>query len=315
MRTADTVEIRPGPVWGLAAIAWVALPFTFGPGLEGSDGWPRALVTVCEVLLGILWLTGVVAWVIPRPVHLVTLRLGGLLLLEGGLAILVLGSAPVLARAGAAAAAAYTFALCLTASVGDRMVDGASYPGERRFAFRAPLEAAPGIAVACLVPSACLCALLLALAAESPALRWSAAGVAALLVPAAWFTSRQLNMLGKRCLVFAPRAMAIVDPYLLSDPIAVPLPRIVDVSPARGGAADTVLDLRAGARGQWVQVLWDQEVDVPGPRRLPANVSRARPVLASRAIGVAAPLSTARIFVRVCAEMELPTEGSLLDAP
>lgn len=315
MRTADTVAIRPSPVWVLAAIAWVALPFTFGPGLEGSDSWPRALVTVCEVLLGILWLAGVVAWVIPRPVHLVTLRLGGLLLLEGGLAILAFGSAPAPVRAGAAAAGAYTFGLCLVVSVGDRMVDGASYPGERRFAFRAPLEAAPGIAVACLVPSASLCALVLALTAESPALRWSAAAVTVLLVPAAWFTSRQLHMLGQRCLVFAPRAMAIVDPYLLSDPIAVPLPRIVDVTAARGSPADTVLDLRAGARGRWVQILWDQEVDVPGPRRLPANVSRTRPALASRAIGVAAPLSAARIFVSVCAEMELPTEGSLLDAP
>ncbi|MCC7077774.1 MAG: hypothetical protein IT198_11660 [Acidimicrobiia bacterium] len=313
MRTADQVAIRPRPVWMVAAVAWVGLGGTFLPALASNDAEQTSLTVAGLTLFAVVYVAGLVAWALPRPFHLLTLRLGGLLLLEAGVLVLAAGTAPLALRVSAATAGLYTLALCMTRSVGDRMVDGGSYPGERRFAFRTPREALGGIGVACLVPSLALWACVAAVWASSALLRWAAGGAALAFAVLTWFGSRQLLMLGRRWFVFAPRAIAIVEPYLLADNLAVPLPRIVDISIASGRPDPAILDLRAAARGPWIQLLWDEEVEVPGPRRMPARIARLRPALAARAIGVAAPLSTPREFVAVAAQLELPTQGSHLD--
>lgn len=312
---------EPGRTWIVAAIAWVGLGFTFAPALGlAVDGATPPLRIGAQVAFWALFLAGTVAVFVPRPWGLVALRLGGWLVAVAGIVLAVATDVAVLWRVLACASGIYTLALQLAPAVGDRQMDAVSYPGERRFGFRFPREAAGGIALAVAVPTAAAACVMAALAASGPA-RIVAAGAALVLAAASVPAAMQLHLLARRWLILAPRTMIVHDPYRLSQPFAIPYGHITDVAAvegARGGGDpdDTkgLLDLRSGWHGTWIQSLHDAIAEPPQPRPLPARFERLRPVVPKIVIGVAWPVTDVARCLRACAVKGLPVDG-LVDVP
>ncbi|MCH2419065.1 MAG: hypothetical protein MK181_04525, partial [Acidimicrobiales bacterium] len=124
-------------VWGLRSI-WLLLPVLAGPAiadaLHDMDATPRSTASVA---LWVLWAAGLTATLVPLPLTLTALRLGG-----PAVAALAAWSAATTGdavhTAFALAAAVFVVLATSAAPVADRFVDGASYGDERRFLLRAP---------------------------------------------------------------------------------------------------------------------------------------------------------------------------------
>ncbi len=250
--------------WLLAAGAWGGLALTLGvPLTEALGDAAPPLRLGGEILFWALFATGVLAVFVPRPAGLLALRLGGLWLVGAAVAVAIWGGVPALWRVVAPASAAAAALVQFLAGVGDRLGDGASYPGERRFLMRWPREAAVGIAVAVVVPTACAKLGVLALAAEGTG-RWASGAAAAVLAWPAVFFVRRLGLLGRRWVIFMPRAVVAHDPSLLEEPLSIPRNRIAGCG--LGRTPDGLLDTRLGAPGEWFAVVTDAPFAPPGPR-------------------------------------------------
>jgi hypothetical protein len=312
---ARTAAPRRSPVWVVHAVAWIGLAATLLPVVtdvvaDASAPWRTAAL----VAFWALWAAGVVAIAVPRPWGLVVLRLGGMLMLEAAVMSAAAGAVAGVRAASAVAVAAGACMLACAAEVGDRMIDGSSYPGERRFAMRMPGDAVVGVVVAVALPAVAL-ATVVAVAVTDGAVRVVAVVVAVLCTLGTALTFRSLVLLAKRWLVLAPRAVAVVDPHLLADAMMIPLQRIVDVSTATPDvSSDALLDVRAGRGGVWVQLLTDELCDAPAARPLPARLAGLRPPVPAQVIGVALPLSLPAHAVAVLAATGLPTGTELFEA-
>lgn len=262
--------------WVLAAVAWVGLALTLGvPLTEALTGAEAPLRVGGEALFWAVYAAGALATFVPRPAGLVALRLGGLWVVGAGVALAVWGDVPTLWRVVAPVSAAAAALVQFLPGVGDRLGDGASYPGERRFLLRWPRYAAPGIAVAVIVPTACAQLAVLALATGGTG-RWVAAAGAAVLAWPAVFFCRRLGLLGGRWVIFMPRAVVAHDPSLLAQPLSIPRNRITGCG--LGRTPDGLLDTRLGAPGEWLAVVTEEPFEPPEPRipeladRVPALV-------------------------------------------
>ena len=235
------------PVWALRAV-WLVQPVTLGPaladGFHDLDGH-----TFLSVSAWVLWGLGLLATLVPRPVTLTTIRIGGpaAAALSVGTATTVDDTALVAVALGGA------FVLGVLShwpAVADTYVDGASYGDEKRFLLRAPgpvVLALGPLAWALTVAGVVVGPLLLA---SGDSAVGSAACVAGLPIAAA--SARALHHLHRRWIVLVPAGFVLHDHLALADPTLLPRDALTSVGPA---SADTdAHDLTQAARGMALEV-------------------------------------------------------------
>ena len=235
------------PVWALRAV-WLVQPVTLGPaladGFHDLDGH-----TFLSVSAWVLWGLGLLATLVPRPVTLTTIRIGG----PAAAALSVWTATTVDDTALVAVALGGAFVLSVLShwsAVADTYVDGASYGDEKRFLLRAPgpvVLALGPLAWALTVAGVVVGPLLLA---SGDSAVGSAACVAGL--PIAVASARALHHLHRRWIVLVPAGFVLHDHLALADPTLLPRDALTSVGPA---SADTdAHDLTQAARGMALEV-------------------------------------------------------------
>ena len=235
------------PVWALRAV-WLVQPVTLGPaladGFHDLDGH-----TFLSVSAWALWGLGLLATLVPRPVTLTTIRIGG----PAAAALSVWTATTVDDTALVAVALGGAFVLGVLShwpAVADTYVDGASYGDEKRFLLRAPgpvVLALGPLAWALTVAGVVVGPLLLA---SGDSAVGSAACVAGLPIAAA--SARALHHLHRRWIVLVPAGFVLHDHLALADPTLLPRDALTSVGPA---SADTdAHDLTQAARGMALEV-------------------------------------------------------------
>jgi len=235
------------PVWALRAV-WLVQPVTLGPaladGFHDLDGH-----TFLSVSAWVLWGLGLLATLVPRPVTLTTIRIGG----PAAAALSVWTATTVDDTALVAVALGGAFVLGVLShwpAIADTCVDGASYGDEKRFLLRAPgpvVLALGPLAWALTVAGVVVGPLLLA---SGDSAVGSAACVAGLPIAAA--SARALHHLHRRWIVLVPAGFVLHDHLALADPTLLPRDALTSVGPA---SADTdAHDLTQAARGMALEV-------------------------------------------------------------
>ena len=235
------------PLWALRAV-WLVQPVTLGPaladGFHDLDGH-----TLLSVSAWALWGLGLLATLVPRPVTLTTIRIGG----PAAAALSVWTATTVDDTALVAVALGGAFVLGVLShwpAVADTYVDGASYGDEKRFLLRAPgpvVLALGPLAWALTVAGVVVGPLLLA---SGDSAVGSAACVAGLPIAAA--SARALHHLHRRWIVLVPAGFVLHDHLALADPTLLPRDALTSVGPA---SADTdAHDLTQAARGMALEV-------------------------------------------------------------
>ena len=235
------------PVWALRAV-WLVQPVTLGPaladGFHDLDGH-----TFLSVSAWVLWGLGLLATLVPRPLTLTTIRIGG----PAAAALSVWTATTVDDTALVAVALGGAFVLGVLShwpAVADTCVDGSSYGDEKRFLLRAPgpvVLALGPLAWALTVAGVVVGPLLLA---SGDSAVGSAACVAGLPIAAA--SARALHHLHRRWIVLVPAGFVLHDHLALADPTLLPRDALASVGPA---SADTdAHDLTQAARGMALEV-------------------------------------------------------------
>ena len=235
------------PVWALRAV-WLVQPVTLGPaladGFHDLDGH-----TFLSASAWVLWGLGLLATLVPRPVTLTAIRIGG----PAAAALSVWTATTVDDAALVAVALGGAFVLGVLShwpAVADTYVDGASYGDEKRFLLRAPgpvVLALGPLAWALTVAGVVVGPLLLA---SGDSAVGSAACVAGLPIAAA--SARALHHLHRRWIVLVPAGFVLHDHLALADPTLLPRDALTSVGPA---PADTdAHDLTQAARGMALEV-------------------------------------------------------------
>ena len=235
------------PVWALRAV-WLVQPVTLGPaladGFHDLDGH-----TFLSVSAWVLWGLGLLATLVPRPLTLTTIRIGG----PAAAALSVWPATTVDDTALVAVALGGAFVLGVLShwpAIADTCVDGASYGDEKRFLLRAPgpvVLALGPLAWALTVAGVVVGPLLLA---SGDSAVGSAACVAGLPIAAA--SARALHHLHRRWIVLVPAGFVLHDHLALADPTLLPRDALASVGPA---SADTdAHDLTQAARGMALEV-------------------------------------------------------------
>lgn len=310
---------RPGPVWLLAALAWFGTAVSIGPVLENAlEDTRTAGKVIAQILFWGVYFCGCVCILLPRPTGAVFLRVGAFLFLQVAFIAAITADNALFWRVQAGIAGIYTLGLQLLPSVGDRQMDGASYPGERRFAFKIPPETALGAIGAISLP--CLCAWSAFWAGSSSGntrIFWGL--LAFLLAPISVLFLRRLVFLANRCIIFTPRALVAHDLYFLEDPLSIPLTKITEVAPAPSNVdALGLLDLRCGRKKPWVQLLTEAPFSPPPGRRMPDRFSYLQVETPEIALGIALAPTRLDTFLeaarRRCIRVHLPPELPPADA-
>ena len=235
------------PVWALRTL-WLVQPVTLGPaladGLHDLDGR-----TFLSVAVWVLWGLGLLATLVPRPVTLTAIRIGG----PAAATLSVWTATAVDDTALVAVALVGAFVLGVLShwpAVADTYVDGASYGDEKRFLLRAPgpvVLALGPLAWALTVAGVVVGPLLLA---SGDSAVGSAACVAGLPIAAA--SARAIHHLHRRWIVLVPAGFVLHDHLALADPTLLPRDALASVGPA---PADTdAHDLTQKARGLALEV-------------------------------------------------------------
>ena len=244
-------------VWGLRAI-WLLLPVLIGPAvadaLHDMDATPRS---TASATLWVLWAVGLTATLVPLPLTLTALRLGG-----PAVAALSAWSAEATSNAVhtsfALAAAVLVVLATFAAPVADRFVDGASYGDERRFLLRAP-----GPVALVLGPAATVVAI--AGTSVGPILlldsRWVAGGIAtALGATLAAIAFRSLHRLARRWIVLVPAGFVLHDHLALAEPTLL---QRAGLEHLRAASSNTGADdLTQHARGLAIEIRCRRPHDV-----------------------------------------------------
>ncbi|MEE2767843.1 MAG: hypothetical protein VX833_01360 [Actinomycetota bacterium] len=260
---------------------WLVLPLSVGPVVaDGLHDTEEALRTTASVGLWALWGTGFLASLIPRPLSLAVVRLGGptaFAIAVWGSSVTGLSAASLTGLMGSALVAG----MALSAPVGDRFANGASYGDERRFLLRAPgavIVATGPLAWAVTVAGLSAGPLLVA---GGPL----AAGIPTCLIglPAAMLAVRAVHQLGRRWVVLVPAGLVLHDHLAVADPVLLPRAGVSFLGPAAANTAAT--DLTQGALGLAIEVRCKDSLELalrdghrgPMSRRIPAQAFMCTP--------------------------------------
>jgi hypothetical protein len=229
----------------LLRLLWLVLPVAAGPVLRDLvAGRSIHVGAVLSVWAGLIWMSGLVALLVPHPIGLTVLRLTSPAVAGLGAAGLATGTGTGAAAVAAAAGVAVVALVNAPASV-DRLVDGGSYGPERRMALRAPAALRLGpLPLAMVVFSGATLAGPLLLAARN----WAVGAPTALAGAAvAVVAARAVHGLSKRWLVLVPAGLVVHDRFVLTDPVLVPARQMAALGPALVGTDSD--DLSGGAPG------------------------------------------------------------------
>lgn len=253
-------SIRPLP-WALR-VTWATLPFTVGPALASAvHGWSEPVRATASAGAWAAWAVALAATLVLHPISLTVVRLAA----PGPIVVALAAAASDHASALAVSAGVVALALAFLPETGVAFVNGAAYPGERRFPLRAPGSLLLGpvqLAWALCVGPLTAGALLLA------ARRWVIGGaLVALGAPVAVVAARSLHGLSRRWIVFVPAGVVLHDAQSLADPVLFERKVIESLRPA---AADTdSLDLTQKSPGLALELILREKV--PMVRVTPRN--------------------------------------------
>jgi hypothetical protein len=230
---------------------WAVLPLTAGAAFATSlDPCTPTFRTAVSIALWAIWALTLVVMLVPRTTSLTLVRIVVPASVVASLWSTFATASPDWEDGIAVATTALAAAIALSASTGERFVNGSAYGAERRMPLRAP-----GLVVLGLVEAVWIAVVVgatagpLLLASE----RWIAGTLATLVGwPLAVMATRSLHRLAQRWFVFVPAGVVLVDPLALADSLSVPRAAIGSIGPAP--ADTTAHDLTIGALGLALEV-------------------------------------------------------------
>ena len=235
---------------GIMRVIWISLPLLCGPSLADSlNDFKLLLRTTVSISLWTFWVLILLSTLIATPISLAIIRIGA-----PAAAALSLWSA--LETSGSVsgiiglAASAITACVALSAPLGDRFSDGASYGDERRFLLRAP-----GPVLLLLGPLAWLTSV--AGLTVGPILLLNKNFLFGSLIslcgfPLAALASNAIYQLGKRWLVLVPAGILLHDHLSVGDPTLIPRNQLANFSPAK--VETNALDLSQNSFGLSLEI-------------------------------------------------------------
>jgi len=231
-------------------IIWLSLPLLCGPSLADSfNDFKLLLRTTVSISLWVFWALILLSTLIATPVSLAVIRIGA-----PAAAALSLWSA--LETSGSfsgiigLAAGAIAASVALSAPLGDRFSDGASYGDERRFLLRAP-----GPVLLLFGPLAWLTSL--AGLTVGPILLLDKNFLLGSLIslcgfPLSVISSNAIYQLGRRWLVLVPAGILLHDHLSVGDPTLIPRNQLANFSPAK--VETNALDLSQNSFGLSLEI-------------------------------------------------------------
>ncbi len=235
---------------GIMRVIWISLPLLCGPSLADSlNDFKLLLRTTVSISLWTFWVLILLSTLIATPISLAIIRIGA-----PAAAALSLWSA--LETSGSVsgiiglAASAIAACVALSAPLGDRFSDGASYGDERRFLLRAP-----GPVLLLLGPLAWLTSV--AGLTVGPILLLNKNFLFGSLIslcgfPLAALASNAIYQLGKRWLVLVPAGILLHDHLSVGDPTLIPRNQLANFSPAK--VETNALDLSQNSFGLSLEI-------------------------------------------------------------
>ena len=235
---------------GIMRITWLSLPLFCGPALSDSfNDFELLLRTTVSITLWAFWALILLSTLLPTPISLAIVRIGApaAAALSVWSALETGGSAAGIIGLTVSAVAA---SVAISASLGDRFSDGASYGDERRFLLRAP-----GPVLLLFGPLAWLTSL--AGLTLGPILLLNRNFLFGTLVtlgglPLSGIASNAIYQLGKRWVVLVPAGILLHDHLSVGDPTLIPRNQIADFSPAK--AKTDALDLSQNSFGLSLEI-------------------------------------------------------------
>ena len=247
----DTLGRRSESVTtGIMRVIWLSLPLFCGPALADSfNDFELLLRTTVSISLWAFWALILLSTLLPTPVSLAIIRIGA-----PAAAALSLWSA--LETGGSVAGivgltvSAVATSVAISAPLGDRFSDGASYGDERRFLLRAP-----GPVLLLFGPLAWLT--FLAGLTLGPLLLLNKNFLLGAVVtlcgfPLSAIAANAIYRLGKRWVVLVPAGVLLHDYLSVGDPTLIPRNQIADFSPAK--AKTDALDLSQNSFGLSLEI-------------------------------------------------------------
>ena len=235
---------------GIMRVIWISLPLLCGPSLADSlNDFKLLLRTAVSISLWTFWVLILLSTLIATPISLAIIRIGA-----PAAAALSLWSA--LETSGSVsgiiglAASAIAACVALSAPLGDKFSDGASYGDERRFLLRAP-----GPVLLLLGPLAWLTSV--AGLTVGPILLLNKNFLFGSLIslcgfPLAALASNAIYQLGKRWLVLVPAGILLHDHLSVGDPTLIPRNQLANFSPAK--VETNALDLSQNSFGLSLEI-------------------------------------------------------------
>ena len=235
---------------GIMRITWLSLPLFCGPALSDSfNDFELLLRTTVSITLWAFWALILLSTLLPTPISLAIVRIGApaAAALSVWSALETGGSTAGIIGLTVSAVAA---SVAISASLGDRFSDGASYGDERRFLLRAP-----GPVLLLFGPLAWLTSL--AGLTLGPILLLNRNFLFGTLVtlgglPLSVIASNAIYQLGKRWVVLVPAGILLHDHLSVGDPTLIPRNQIADFSPAK--ARTDALDLSQNSFGLSLEI-------------------------------------------------------------
>lgn len=231
-------------------LAWLALPLLVGPSLaEALNNFVLVQRTTFSIGLWALWVLGLLAILIPGPFSLAIMRVGAPSVTAVVLWALIKNGISFLGFIGMISVCLVT-ALALSAPIGDRFSDAASYGDERRFLLRAP-----GPVVVFFGPLAWVIVVFGFLTGPFALLEKRYFFGSALCFVGFSFAAVAFNaiyQLGKRWVVLVPAGIVFHDHLSFGDPTLITRNQLLSLSPARQGTNS--LDLSQGSFGLLLEI-------------------------------------------------------------
>jgi hypothetical protein len=234
----DRLRSEPERLAGWVALAvWVAQPFTLGPLLgDALDPTRQLFRSAASWALWVWWVEVLIALVVPRPLMLTIVRIGGLAAVPAAIWAAIETDDNTRIAVGLISAASAATILLLPV-LADHFIDGISYGEERRFVLRPPGPVLVGLVVpSWAVAVSGLVAGPLLLADE----QWVLGGVLVVVgLPLSVLAARALHQLTNRFLVFVPNGLVVHDLTVMGEPL---LFRSADIAGLAPALADTDAD-------------------------------------------------------------------------